>query len=85
MKYRQNIPSQDFEQALYLDKNQVTKIKKAIQKAYDSIPERDFNIDEVNAFVAPYIKTPEEAFFAATTIMSDILGAAMKMGVKPTL
>lgn len=76
MKYTKEIKSKDFAKALGLDKNQVVRLKDAIEKAYDQDWHKDGpNIDQVNAFVAPYIKTQEEAFFTAATILSDVFGA----------
>ena len=63
----------DFEKALMLNKDRSAAIKDAIQKAYRQAWHADGpNIDQINAFVAPYIKSQEEAFFAAMTIMSNI-------------
>lgn len=79
MKYRKEHPSKEIEKALDLEKHQVTRLKDAIAKAYDQEwhPEGP-NIDQINAFVAPYIKTQEEAFYAASVIMSDVLGAMIE-------
>jgi hypothetical protein len=84
MKYRKEIQSKDFARALDLDKSQVTRLKNAIQKAYDQEwhPEGP-NIDQINFIVAPYIKTQEEAFYAATVIFSDVFGALMVTKMKP--
>lgn len=79
MKYRKDEPSQDFAKALYLEKSQVSRIDNAIQKACDSIRGSDFSMDELNAFVAPYIKTQEEAYYAATMISVTI--TSMEKGV----
>jgi len=74
MIYRKEL--NDFDQALKLDKSQVTRLKNAIQKAYDQEWHHDGpNVDQINAFVAPYIKTQEEAFYAATVILSDVFEA----------
>lgn len=79
MKYTSEI--NDFEKALHLDKSQVTRLKTAISKAYDqNWHKQGPNIDQINAFVAPYIKSQEEAFYCALTIMSDVLGAMIKTG-----
>jgi hypothetical protein len=46
----------DFEKALSLDKSQVTRLKNAIEKAYDQTWHKDGpNVDQINALVAPYI------------------------------
>lgn len=74
MIYRKEL--NDFEKALNLDKAQITRLKNAIQKAYDQNWHKDGpNIDQINAFVAPYIKTQEEAFFTAQIICSDVFNA----------
>lgn len=74
MKYTKEI--NDFEKALSLNKDQVTRIKNAIAKAYNQEWHQDGpNIDQINAIVAPYIKTQEEAFYAATVLVSDVLNA----------
>jgi hypothetical protein len=76
MHYKKEIQGQDFSKALALDKDQVTRIENAIEKEYNQHWHRDGpNIDQINAIVAPYIKTQEEAFYAATTILSDVFGA----------
>jgi hypothetical protein len=78
MRYTKEVQSKEFGDALGLDKHQVTRLKNAIAKAYD----REWhpsgpNIDQINAFIAPYITTQEEAFYVATTILSDVFGAMM--------
>lgn len=86
MKYRANQKGKDFAKALGLDKAQETRLKNAISKAYSSIkPDTNnmFAIDEINAFVAPYIRTAEEGFYCGAIIIGDVMGAAMEMGVKP--
>jgi hypothetical protein len=66
----------DFEKALSLDSDQVVRIKIAIEKAYDQAWHKDGpNIDQINNAVAQHIHTPEEAFYAATVIVSDVVGA----------
>lgn len=76
MKYKANHPTQKIENALGLDNSQVKRLKNAIQKAYHSEwGDNGVNIDEINALVAPYIKTQEEAFYAASVILTDIWGA----------
>lgn len=78
MKYTKEIDSKDFAEALALDKSQSTRLKNAIAKAYAQEWHKDGpNIDQINHLVAPYIKTQEEAFYAATTILSDVFGAMM--------
>jgi len=74
MNYKKEV--NDFEKALGLDKSQITRLKNAISKAYDQSWHKDGpNIDQINAFVAPYIKTQEEAFFVATTVVSEVMNA----------
>lgn len=74
MEYRKEL--NDFENALALDKSQVIRLKNAIKKAYDqNWHTAGPNVDQINAFVAPYIKTQEEAFYAATVILTDIFGS----------
>jgi hypothetical protein len=83
MKYQSEL--NDFEHALDLDKSQVKRIKGAISKAYDQNWHTEGpNIDQINAFVAPYIKCQEEAFYAAQVIMSDVFGAMLSTGNKFT-
>lgn len=80
MRYRKDVKSQEIEKALYLEDSQVVRLKGAIQKAYDLAKcSRDFSIDEINSLVAPYIKTPEETFYVATVIVTDVIGAATQM------
>jgi hypothetical protein len=79
MKYTKE--ANDFSKALGLDSIQVEWIKKVIAQAYNQSWHKDGpNIDQINAFVAPHLKTPEEAFFAAQTIMSDVFGSMMGRG-----
>lgn len=66
----------NFEKALKLDKDQEKRLKVAIKKAYDQEWHKDGpNIDQMNAIVAPYIRSQEEAFYVATIIVSDVLTA----------
>lgn len=82
MKYKQGIASMEIEKALCLEKSQVVRIKNAIAKAYDNVPDNNgVNIDGINAIVAPYIKTPEEAFYTATVIITDVWGAMTETGI----
>jgi len=79
MKYIKEIKSQKFEEALGLDKSQVKRLKNAISKAYDQNWHLTGpNVDQINAFVAPYIKTQEEAFYAAQVILSDVYGSVIE-------
>lgn len=78
MIYRKEIQSNDFGKALSLDKAQVVRIKNAIEKAYHQEWHKEGpNVDQINALVAPYIKTQEEAFYAATVILTDVFGTMM--------
>jgi hypothetical protein len=74
MKYTKEV--NDFEKALGLGNIQATRIRDAIQKAYSQEWHMDgANVDQINALVAPELHTPEEAFYAATVILSDVFGA----------
>ncbi len=85
MKYKKDILSHEIDKALGLEKSQIVRIKNAIQKAYDEVPtQHGFNVDNINAIVAPYIKTPEEAFYACTIILTDIMGVMLETGARPT-
>lgn len=85
MKYRKDLPSQKMEHALGLEKHQVERLKNAIAKAYKEVPTTyGWNVDNINSIVAPYIKTPEEAFYAATVILTDVFGMMMQTGERPT-
>lgn len=74
--------SRDFAMSLMLTPDDERRLKAIIAKAYHSIPDRDFSIDEINALVAPEIKTPEEAYYIAQTIICDILEANKIHGSK---
>jgi hypothetical protein len=79
MKYTKEL--NDFEKALDLDKKQVKRLQDAISKAYGQEkwhPDGP-NIDQINAMVAPYIKSQEEAFYAATVIISDVYNVLKEM------
>jgi succinyl-CoA synthetase beta subunit len=76
MNYIKN--AQSLEKALGLSKEQETRLKQVIGNAYHSLPDKDFNIDEVNALVAPHIMTPSEAFYAASVIITDVIGASQQ-------
>lgn len=79
MKYYKELPSQDFAQACGLDNKAKTRLHDAIMKAYDQEWHKDGpNIDQINAVVAPYIHTPEEGFYAATIILTDVFGSIME-------
>jgi hypothetical protein len=79
MIYRKEL--NDFATALCLTKSQVIRINKEIAKAYDQKWHKDGpNIDQINAVVAPHLNTPEEAFYAATTILTDVMSA---LNMKP--
>lgn len=82
MKYRKNLPTRYFAKALYLEKSQVKRLHDAIKKAYDEVYNHPLgpNIDNINALVAPYIKTQEESFYAAQIILSDVVGAMQESG-----
>lgn len=81
MKY--TVEAGEFEKALHLDKAQETRLKNAIKKSYDQNWHKDGpNIDQIYFAMAPYIKTPEEAFYVATVIVSDVMGTMMELGHK---
>lgn len=70
MKYKENHPSQHIAIALGLEKKTTLRLLSAIQKAYKEA--NAINFDGFIGFVAPYIKTPEEAFFVAITMASQV-------------
>lgn len=66
----------DFELALRLEASQTHKIKAAISKAYNQEWHTDGpNVDQIYASIAPILNTPEEAFYAASVILTDIFQA----------
>ncbi len=71
MKYTAQL--NDFEKALSLSDKQVERLNGVIQKAYEQVWTDSPNIDEINFMVAPYIKTPEEGYYVASVIMSDVI------------
>ncbi len=79
MKYRSNQKKDDFAKALYLSKETQKRLLNAIQKVFDTLHQdsrkKDVSVDEINELIAPYIKTPEEAFFCAQTIMISVFNA----------
>lgn len=76
MIYIKEIPSQRIEDALVLDEQRAARIKQVIDSAYHQYwPGAGPNIDQINAFVAHELHTPEEAFYAAVTIISDVVNA----------
>lgn len=80
MKYKAEHPSRDLEKALDLDSAQVKRLIGAIQKAYRQEWNIEGpNIDQIYGKVAPYIKTQEEAFFVANTVLTDVFGAMEQM------
>lgn len=74
MKYKKEL--NNFEKACGLEKSQVERIKNVIQQAYDAHWNGEGNVDLINAFVAPHLHTPEEAFWAAQVILTDVFGQA---------
>lgn len=75
MNYVHNHPSQDFARALKLDKKAENRLRQAISKSYNEVKpdNRDtVSFDDFLSLVAPYIHTPEEAFFAAMTMFAEI-------------
>lgn len=76
MIYIKEIPTQRLEDALVISEKRVEEIKQLIGSAYNQSWHKDGpNIDQINAFIAPAIRTPEEAFYAATVILTDVFGA----------
>lgn len=74
MKYTKEL--NDFEKALSLNNDQVERIKSAIERAYNQEwHEAGPNVDQIYAMVAPVLETPEEAFYAASVILSDVFSA----------
>lgn len=83
MHYVKEIKSQRIEDALNLHASQITRIKNAIQEAYNQNWHDDGpNIDQINAFIAPHLLTPEEAFYAATVMTTDVFGMIMQHKAK---
>lgn len=79
MNYKANIPSEDISQALSLTEKQVKTLKTAIENAYvQQWHESGPNVDQIYAFVAPYINSPEEAFYVASVVLTDVLGAIIE-------
>lgn len=80
MKYHKEHPSKDVGKALGLDPERIEKLKYWIMKAYDQHwHTHGPNIDQINYAIAPHIQTPEEAFFVAGVIFTDVHGAMMKI------
>lgn len=81
MKYKVNHPSQDLARALGLEKSQELRLNNIIFKTFG---EGNYgSADEIISVVAPYIKTSEEAFYAATAIFSSVEAAkheVLRMG-----
>jgi len=76
MIYIKDTPTHRIEDALVLDEQRVEYLKNLIAKAYDQNWHNDGpNIDQINAYVAPELRTPEEAFYVAVTIISDVVNA----------
>jgi len=81
MKYIKELDN--FEKALSLTGEQEVKIKNAIQEAYNQEWHKlGPNVDQIYSLVAPFIETPEEGFYAASIILSDIFGAMQEMNLK---
>jgi len=73
----------DFEKALGISKDQEKRLKGAIEKAYNQNWHKyGANIDQINLFVAPYIKSQEEAYYVATIIITDVVGALNEAVIK---
>lgn len=81
MNYKKEV--NDVEKAFSLDKSQIKRLHDAIKKAYDQNWHKDGpNIDQIIAFVAPYIKSQEEAFYCAITISSEVFNAREMMAME---
>lgn len=84
MYYKKNLKEQDFPRALGLEKSQVKRIDDAIAKAYKEVDTtHGWNVDNINAIVAPYIKSQEEAYYACTTILMQLFAVMMETGARP--
>jgi hypothetical protein len=78
MIYIKEIPSQNIEDALALNSDRADKIRLCIGLAYQSSWHKEGpNVDQINAFVAPELRTAEEAFYACSVIMTDVFGAML--------
>lgn len=76
MRYNKSLDN--FPNALGLSSQQVKRLRAVIEKAKANdlaCNVRTPDIDHINAFVAPYIDTPEEGFYAGLVIMVDVLSA----------
>ena len=68
----------DFAKACNINHLQLAFLKEKLAKAYDQHWHPDGpNVDQINAFIAPAINTPEEAFFVAQVIMTDVFGTML--------
>ncbi len=78
MKYKKEVKTKEFGDALSLTSERINELKVIIGRAYDQNWHKDGpNVDQINAYVAPFLNTPEEAFYAAWVIISDVYGALM--------
>lgn len=76
MIYIKEIPTQRIEDALVLREDRADRIRSVIHSAYQQSWHKDGpNIDQINAFVAPELRTAEEAFYACSVIMTDVFAA----------
>lgn len=79
MIYIKEIPTQRIEDALVLNEDRADKIKQVIGRAYKQHwHKKGPNLDQINAFVAPELRTAEEAFFACSVIMTDLMGTIIE-------
>lgn len=78
MNYTPNAPDgTPLEINLGLSQDQVKKVQQSVQKAYDELyanGKPDFSTHEVFGMIAPVLETPEEAFYAATVVWTDLIG-----------
>lgn len=64
------------EKALSIDESNSIRIKNMIRLSYDQSWHKDGpNVDQITAFIAPHLTTQEEAFYAATILLSDVFHA----------
>lgn len=76
MKYISKEKSHQIDKALGLTEKEVERLRGVISDAYKSAGSQTqpLTVDELNAYCAPHINTPEEAYFVASVILSDVFG-----------
>lgn len=78
MKYTAKHPSNDLAEALELSKEQRERIVVDITKAFnETVPDNldTISIDDYVGFIAPYIQSQEEAFYAAVVLIGTVQNA----------